>query len=244
MRLLSERELLDIWETSAAQPSAQRALRLLNAAQPGTAYDDLAQLPIGQRDAQLLTLHERLFGSQLISVASCPQCGERLQLTLNTIDLHVNSDAGSEATLLTLDRYTIRYRLPNSTDLLALATCDGVEAGRALLLNRCVQSVQHDNIDHTIDALPADVVDAIVTHMAEADPQANVQFDLNCPTCGHRWLAAFDVMAFLWNEINSWAQRVLYEVHRLASAYGWSEADILSMNSRRRQMYLDLIGGA
>jgi hypothetical protein len=105
-----------------------------------------------------------------------------------------------------------------------------------------VQNVQCDDVDQALDTLPADVIEAITTHMAETDPQADVQFDLTCPACGHRWLAAFDVMAFLWNEIDTWARRVLRDVHVLASAYGWSEADILSMGAMRRQAYLDLIG--
>lgn len=242
MRLLSARELLDIWETGARQPLAQRALWLLGAAQPDTSHEALAQLPIGLRDAQLLTLREGLFGAQLVSVAKCPQCGERLQLTLNMSDLRVAPHAGSDTVSLAIARYSIRYRLPNSTDLLALGNCDSVEAGRRLLLNRCVQNVQCDDVDQALDTLPADVIEAITTHMAETDPQADVQFDLTCPACGHRWLAAFDVMAFLWNEIDTWARRVLRDVHVLASAYGWSEADILSMGATRRQAYLDLIG--
>jgi hypothetical protein len=32
------------------------------------------------------------------------------------------------------------------------------------------------------------------------------------------------------------------EVHRMASAYGWREADILAMSAFRRQRYLELIG--
>ncbi len=116
MRPLSARELLDIWETSARQPLAQRALRLLGAVQPDVTYDALAQLPIGQRDAQLLALREGLFGAQWVSVVSCPQCGERLQLTLNTPDLQVAPGAGSDTLALSVEGYSIRYRLPNSAD--------------------------------------------------------------------------------------------------------------------------------
>jgi hypothetical protein len=32
-------------------------------------------------------------------------------------------------------------------------------------------------------------------------------------------------------------------VHALASAYHWSESDILAMSGRRRQTYLDLLFG-
>ena len=85
----------------------------------------------------------------------------------------------------------------------------------------------------------ADVVDAIVAHMAQADPQADIQLSLVCPQCGHQWQAAFDIASFFWSEINAWANRMLREVHILASRYGWSETDILAMSPWRRQFYLE-----
>ena len=50
-----------------------------------------------------------------------------------------------------------------------------------------------------------------------------------------------DIASFFWSEIHSWAQRALREVATLARAYGWREADILSMSARRRQAYLEMI---
>ncbi len=79
--------------------------------------------------------------------------------------------------------------------------------------------------------------------MEEADPQGNVQLALDCPACGHRWLQAFDILTYLWREIDDWAQRTLREVHLLASAYGWSEQAILALSARRRHMYLEMVLG-
>ncbi|HXI74354.1 MAG TPA: hypothetical protein VNG94_02120, partial [Pyrinomonadaceae bacterium] len=87
------------------------------------------------------------------------------------------------------------------------------------------------------------VTDAVAKRMAEADPQADLRLDLSCPACGHRWQALFDIDSFFWSEINAWAQRVLTEVHALASAYGWRERDILDLSPRRRQFYLGLVSG-
>ena len=78
--------------------------------------------------------------------------------------------------------------------------------------------------------------------MADADPQAQIKLALVCPGCSYAWHALFDVAAFLWSEVHAWAKRILYEVHTLARAYGWREADILAMSARRRQIYLDLVG--
>ena len=89
MRALSALELLDVWERGLAQPAARRTLTLLAAACPDTAPDALAKLSIGQRDARLLTLREWTFGPQLVSLASCPGCDERLELTFNVSDIQV-----------------------------------------------------------------------------------------------------------------------------------------------------------
>jgi hypothetical protein len=75
--------------------------------------------------------------------------------------------------------------------------------------------------------------------MAEVDPQADVQLAMACPACSHEWQLTFDILSFFWNEINAWASRILDEVHTLASAYGWREADILALSPHRRQLYLE-----
>jgi hypothetical protein len=49
-------------------------------------------------------------------------------------------------------------------------------------------------------------------------------------------------VTFFWSEISAEARRLLLEVHNLASAYGWSESDILSMSALRRRYYLEMIG--
>ena len=61
---------------------------------------------------------------------------------------------------------------------------------------------------------------------------------LSCPDCSHHWLASFDSAGFLLQEVAGYVERVLDEVHLLASAYCWSEATILSMESSRRKGYL------
>jgi hypothetical protein len=92
-----------------------------------------------------------------------------------------------------------------------------------------------------ISALPAQVAAAIADCMGQADPQTDVQLDLTCPACGHDWRAPFDIVSYLWSEINAWAGRLLGEVHTLAFTYGWDEADILAMSSARRRRYLEMI---
>ena len=92
----------------------------------------------------------------------------------------------------------------------------------------------------TAGDLPAGVAADLSVAMSEHDPQAEVLLDLLCPACEHRWQALFDIVTFFWTELANQAQRLLREVHALARAYGWREADILAMSARRRQFYIEM----
>ena len=50
-----------------------------------------------------------------------------------------------------------------------------------------------------------------------------------------------DIGCFVWAEIESRARRLLWEVHTLAAAYGWSEGETLALSSSRRANYIRLV---
>jgi hypothetical protein len=84
-------------------------------------------------------------------------------------------------------------------------------------------------------------VAAVAAALSEADPLADIELPIGCDACGATWTRTFDIGTYLWQELDAWAARLLAEVHALASAYGWNEAEILSLPLRRRRVYLDLI---
>ena len=249
----SASELLTVWEQGIGQSHVAKALALLALAAPEAARETFAALSIGRRDAQLLALRERLFGSHLVSVAVCPQCAQRLELTVQMADIRADTGEPQPQTLhVEADGYEATFRLPNSEDLINVQSgytrAEEVSAASHALLSRCLLQVRH--ADHEpqsgaevpiTDLSPA-LMTAITAAMEQADPQANVSLRLTCTECGHCWSAAFDITAYLWGEINDWAHRILREVHVLASTYGWRETDILQLSARRRQMYLQMLG--
>ena len=229
--------LLDTWEQGAGQPPALQALFLLQWCHPETARTTLEQLSIGQRNTQLLTLREQLFGPDLAALATCPTCGELLDLSFRTDEIRTTSplaDAGSGAEMLD-DGRQVRFRSPNTADLLAVAHSADAQAVHHALLARCVET--------PLDELPDALLVKIVARLAEIDPQADVRLHLTCPGCAHAWQAPFDIVSFLWREVDDWAKRTLREVHRLAAAYGWREADVLCLSAQRRRLYLSIIDG-
>jgi hypothetical protein len=260
MRPLLTAELLTLWEQGLSQTSIQRSLALLAAACPDLSPEQVRQLTVGQGDRLLLTLREQLFGSQLVSVAVCPACGDRLELNFSVDEIRLPVAEVPETIAVDQGEYQIQLRLPTRLDLATITQGQASTLSdlRRRLLERCLVKVQPEQANREgrlmTEDLPADLptdlptnwpedlMQAIATQLAAADPQADIQLDLACPVCGHRWQAAFDIGTFLWSEIHAWALRLLREVHGLASAYGWSEAAILGMSAQRRQWYLEMAG--
>ena len=87
-------------------------------------------------------------------------------------------------------------------------------------------------------ALAAEVLDAVEARLDALDPQAARTIDLNCPSCRVSWAASVDVTEFVWTEVDRFARRLLHDIHTLATAYGWREADVLAISPARRRFYL------
>lgn len=239
MQPLTGQEILAAWEAGWGRPPTERALALLASACPETSRDELAALPVGERDGRLLTLREWTFGPALTSLATCPACSESLELRFDVADVRVPPPPPADEGVLSVKAhgYEVTFRLPGSADLAAL---EGVEDRRRQLLCSCVLGARRKGRKQAFRRLPARVLDAVVERMSEADPQADVHTELACPDCGHSWQAVFDVVTFFWEEIESWVHRTLRDVHVLAAAYGWRESEVLALSPWRRRYYLQL----
>lgn len=244
MRALSASELLEVWEHGLAQGPVERALALWGAASPETSREALSALSIGRRDAALLTLREWTFGPRLAGLATCPRCSQQLELNFNIDDVRVNPAAEpDEDATITLAGYEFQLRPPNSLDIAAIVNEHETGEKRRMLFERCLLAAWCQGKPATTAELPSDAVDAVVERMAGMDPQADVELNISCPSCGQQWRAVFDIVSFFWSEIDAWARRLLLEIHLLASAYGWQERDILALSPWRRQCFLEMVSG-
>jgi hypothetical protein len=231
VRELSASEILDVWERGRGRTLPERALQLLAAAGHPASPDEL---PVGERDALLARLRELTFGPTLEAVVSCPFCDELVEAGFAQVDLRQERGrSGGEAVELEVDGTRVRFRPPTAADLVAVADARDDEEGRALLLERCL-----------LEGDPGlGVARAVSAAMGEADPGAWVELALACPGCGERWRAPFDIVSFLWAEVEACARRLVRDVHTLASAYGWREDEVLALSAERREAYLELVAG-
>jgi hypothetical protein len=240
---LSAVDGLRLWEEAGGLPPARRALALARVAAPGLAEPELAALPVGRRDALLLSLRAATFGDQLTGYVPCPECGTAVESTASCAGLIAAGYRAPEPEPLTHNGYVLVWRRPTAGDLAAAGEAADPDTALRVLLERCVRSaIGPDGGVAPVD-LPAGVRVALGERMLECDPLAEVLFALHCNDCGARWESLFDICGYLWAELVARAWRLLADVHTLASAYGWTEAQTLSLSEPRRQAYLRMVRG-
>ena len=124
------------------------------------------------------------------------------------------------------------FRLPNSHDLASVAHEKDTDiAARRLLHACCVDQTDLSGVD----------IDTVGERLAEADPLVETLVSLNCAECGNQWDEPLDIAAWLWEEMEARSRRLLLDVHTLATAYGWSEREILLLSEPRRALYLEMV---
>jgi hypothetical protein len=240
-RALCDRDVLTAFQRCRSHPPLERALAVLELAERELEDEALAALPVGERDGRLLDLFAATFGRWIEGLAACPACGERLEVAFDAASIRVQAGEDTEPFELERPPYRLLLRLPTSADLRSLPTGAGLEEARRALAEGCVLEAYLRDRAVALEGLPEELVAAAGEAMAVRDPQADVRLDLVCPACRHRWQAPFDIGEFLWGELHARAQRLISEVHSLALAYGWSEAEILDIPAQRRRLYLELL---
>jgi hypothetical protein len=233
MRALSDGDILDLWDRGAAQYPLERALLALGAALPETPPADLTDWPLGRRNKALIELRCACFGPRIDGWLGCARCGEKLEFGVDGRALARVGRPWEDGAECEIEVGARSFALPTSSHLAAVCEADARDAAAKLLRSCCLDA---DPPEDWSDA----EIEEIGEKMALADPLAETRLCFQCPQCGAEWEESFDVGAFLWAEIEAEAKALLATVHALASAYGWSEASILSLSPRRRALYLEM----
>lgn len=237
MRVLGAAELLSLWERGMPRHMLDRAALLTAAAHPDWPADAIADLPLGAIGTSLLRLRAANFGPHIEAHADCRHCGQRLAFSLDVARLLQGVPPEDDAPPCppTAAVAGLQVRAPSLRDLAAVADLPPGAAAQALLA-RCTLTGHSAALDMTARAQVEDALEAL-------DPQADLAFTLNCVACGQEDMAQLDMPTLLWDEITARAGLLLHDVHSLASAYGWSEAQILALSPARRAHYLALVEG-
>ena len=234
MRTIEAIDLLALWERGASRHPLDRGALLYSRARPDTPPDAIADLPLGEINARLLELRAGWFGDRIEAHVDCAHCGQRLGLTVGIPDLLRPSSADGPRDVTVAQH---RFRPPTLRDLAAIARERDTRTAARQLLQRCrietgggAAAIADEDMRESEDALEA------------ADPNADMAFAVRCEACGRSGTAQLDPGELLWDEIAASARSLLEDVHQLASAYGWSEAEILALTPHRRASYLAMVG--
>lgn len=233
MRGLSNSDVVAIWEKGSVLHPLDRGLLLLATALPELSLDSLADWPLGRRNRELLALHAAWFGNGLSARVSCSSCAEQMEFELDCSQLIAPESPGREPKVVFRGQ---TYRVPTSRDL-AFGLADGNDAPHAAV--RLLESCRVESYDPV--AWSEEDMAAVGELMAQADPDAEARVSFRCFVCGHEQEDVLDVTAFLWAKVVAHARRLLCEVHVLASVYGWSEEQVLSLGAARRKFYLEMV---
>lgn len=253
--MIGDTELLELWEHSLGLHPAARALELAAAADPAHTAGELAAMPVGVREARLLEFRTGLAGPRIAATARCPGCDEQVEFEVDAETLARTAASGEPrqeaGRTLTVDGTRITWRCATGADLAAIAELEDPASAESELLRRCILAVEPDPAEHQGSAevgrprstaqLGEAARSAVSAAMEEADPLAEVMVTLACPDCGAGFAAELDVAEFAWTELDAAAVRLLWEIDALATAYGWTEADVLALSPRRRRTYLEMV---
>ena len=208
---------------------------LVHCVEPGDAAFWWSQ-SIGARTAALLRLVALTEDRDRLSLnARCVsrECGEPYEFTLPLRSLPGGDvDAGPVQVHLDEGR-TLTMRRPTGEDLRRWR--EGAPASRADAMRMML-----DSLVLAGQALPDDEA-AVSASIASLDPLVDFSVLCQCPACGTPNEVAVDLEALALVRLAGRQRALLHEVHRFASAYGWTESDVLTVPRARRARYLAFI---
>ncbi len=205
--------------------------------------DEVRALAIGDRDRIVLALRKRLLGDELECLCSCA-CGETLELVLSLGELLRAADdqpapLQTQATAPSGARVWVRAATGADHERAARRALADLDAAALELVERCVLDAHGP--DGAKCALDGELLGLASGLLEELDPGAEILLRGACPACGQGVVAVLDPGAYLWTELERWRARLELEVHVLASAYHWSEEEIVGLDRARRARYIELV---
>lgn len=194
------------------------------------------QWVLTSRLQQLIAITIRTRGHRLVLLSRCrnEDCAETFEIPL---DLRMFQQRASDRTTeIVIDDHAVCLHLPTGEDQRRwYAQAETVDA--VLMAKQLVLTV--DGIKPAENwRMPAAWVEAIGEQLEDLDALTVLQLKTNCPACGQMLALELDLEQQLLSELALCQRRMLNDIHLLASAYHWSEKDIMDLSPSRRSYYI------
>lgn len=204
----------------------------------------LWQWSVAERLQGLLAIALATTGPNTTAVAQCGHagCGQAIELELELASFaaqHAACSASGSAP----DGSTLHCRLPTGDDQRAwreFADADAAQAadaGERWFAQRLVERVA-DAPPAPDWSLPAAWLESIAALLDASDPLNALVIGVECPYCSGHNDVDIDLEQLLIEGLRRQQRSLIEQVHRLASIYHWSEAQIVGLPPWRRARYL------
>jgi hypothetical protein len=204
--------------------------------------EDLLDATLAWRLAALAAVTAASQGSRLAAVARCPgkDCGAAIDFELDLPAL-LATDAGRRVAgriPLGGGSSEVALRLPTGRDQAGWRREPPPDPASMAL-----------SLDMEIDGRPAqddrwmteEFLEALGGLLESADPLTSLQARAECSGCGAVRDLDLDLETLLLRRLEAEQKYLLRQVHALAAAYHWPEAEILALPPGRRNRYLALL---
>src|SRR5262245_6918243 len=189
--------------------------------------------PLGVRIATLLRLVAVTEQRDDVPLAARCRCGESFEFAFPLLSLPGATADDRPLHVRLDDERTLTVRRPTGDDLRRWR--DRTPVSRTDALRMMLDSLVLGG-----PVAPDDEA-AISASISAMDPLVDFGVSCHCPACGAPNEVALDLEVLALERLAARQTALLYEVHRFASFYGWTESDVLAVPPSRRARYLRLI---
>jgi hypothetical protein len=204
------------------------------------------RLCVADRQFLMRQLAIRLGLDNVWLTPNCRQCGLAFDVSVTLSALPIKpAGPGFPYALVRTSQGTLRMRAPNGDDQESMSDIDDFAAARLCIVGRCFVQRLEDNEQHQstdepvvdISELSEEDFSAIEVALESMCPELTVSARTVCPECRAVQDVPVDPYLCLWRSHSE----IYMDVHVLASAYHWSEPQILALSRFRRKRYLSMV---
>lgn len=182
---------------------------------------------------RLLASTESIDHLRLLARCRQPECMERFEFELPIAALSDSVPQGDTVQVRLKDELSIVLRRPNGRDLSEWRNLRP-PSRRAAIEAMLGSLVVEGHASHEDELALAEALSA-------QDPLVAFTVSCICPACGATNEVRVDLEDIVLDKLRRKQRALVREVHRLASHYGWTEAEGLAIPPHRRTHYLTMI---
>jgi hypothetical protein len=197
--------------------------------QPGRA--ELLAWPVSRRLQGLLAVTIATRGGDWSLTATCAarHCGAPMDLPLDLQAFRREAEP-AHTTCALPDGRRLEVAVPTGDDQIAWLAAGDAEPGA--IVGRLVSRPSD------ADDVPQPWLAPIEAALEAADPLTTLEIETVCPECGVAVSIPLDLEARCLALLAAEQPRLIDDIHALATAYHWSEAEIIAIPPARRRQYL------